>query len=108
MKDILARAADWTGQTWAGRIDQCASMLFCHGYIPLSVRDKITRRLTKECETAIAMEARRADDAEGGSAGTATARAEGIAQTTPSTAPVGSRPNQGPGRGNTSRSDDER
>lgn len=55
MKDILAPAEDWTDGCWAERIDQCASMLFYHGYITESAREKIGRRL--ELQIAIAMEA---------------------------------------------------
>lgn len=51
-EDLFKPAATWTGDTWAGRIDQCASMLFCHGYIPMSQRDKINRKPTAECEAA--------------------------------------------------------
>jgi len=51
--ELLAPAVAWSGQTWAGRIDQCASMLFCHGYITGSVREKIGRKLVAECEAAL-------------------------------------------------------
>ncbi|MES2295250.1 MAG: hypothetical protein V4527_18280 [Pseudomonadota bacterium] len=51
-EELFQPAADWSGQNWAARIDQCASMLFCHGYIPLSQREKIHKKLTAECEAA--------------------------------------------------------
>ena len=50
--ELLKPAVDWSGQTWAGRIDQCASMLYCHGYIPASARERIARRLERECQIA--------------------------------------------------------
>lgn len=49
---LFQLAATWAGDTWAGRIDQCASMLFVHGFIPMSMRAKIGAKLERECEQA--------------------------------------------------------
>ena len=48
--NLLRPAVPWhdNNETWAGRIDQCASMLFCHGYIPMSQREKIGKKLEKQ------------------------------------------------------------
>lgn len=50
--DLLNPAVDWTDENWAQRLDRCASMLFLHGYITETARDKIGARLTKHFEAA--------------------------------------------------------
>lgn len=54
IETLVAPAADWTGQTWAQRMDQAASILFLHGYIPQSVRSRITAKLEKQFADGIA------------------------------------------------------
>ena len=54
IKMLVSPAADWTGQTWAARMDHAASLLFCHGYITGSQREKITRKLEKQLTDGIA------------------------------------------------------
>ncbi len=54
IETIVAPAVDWTGQTWAQRIDAAASLLFLHGYIPQSQRVKITQRLERQFSEGIA------------------------------------------------------
>lgn len=51
--DFLKPAMDWTDGTWAHRIDRCASMLFVHGYITMSQRDKIGKKLEAQVAAAI-------------------------------------------------------
>lgn len=51
---LLEPAQDWQDENWATRIDRCASMLFLHGYIPMSMRDKIGKKLTAQFEAAAA------------------------------------------------------
>lgn len=58
-KQLLSPPPDWSHANWADRIDLCASMLFVHGYIPLSVREKVSKKLT--AQFAQAVEARRAE-----------------------------------------------
>lgn len=55
--DLLKQPPDWSSPNWADRISMCASMLFCHGYIPMGLNDKIHRKL--EVQFAQAIEARR-------------------------------------------------
>jgi len=50
---LLQPAEPWTGDTWAGRIDQSASMLFLHGYISMSQRAKIGKKLEKQIQGAL-------------------------------------------------------
>lgn len=47
---LITAAPDWTDQTWAARMDAAASLLFLHGYIPQSQREKITRKIGAEVE----------------------------------------------------------
>ena len=54
IETLVSPAADWTGDTWAGRMDQAASLLFLHGYIPQSQREKITRKIEAQFKDAIA------------------------------------------------------
>lgn len=54
IESLIAPAADWTGQTWATRMDQAASLLFCHGYITEKQRTKITRTIEKQFTDALA------------------------------------------------------
>ena len=49
---LLQPAADWQDENWATRIDRCASMLFLHGYIPMSMREKIGKKLAAQFEKA--------------------------------------------------------
>lgn len=51
---LVEPAVDWTGQTWAARMDAAASLLFLHGYIPQSQRIRITEKLEKQFAKAIA------------------------------------------------------
>lgn len=51
---LITAAPDWTDQTWAARMDAAASLLFLHGYIPQSQREKITRKIEKQFADAIA------------------------------------------------------
>ena len=51
---LVAPAVDWKDQTWAERLDHAASLLFCHGYIPLRQREKIARKLEKQFADALA------------------------------------------------------
>jgi hypothetical protein len=60
--DLLKTPPDWSHSNWADRIDFCASVLFVHGYIPQSVRDKVGKKLTAQFAQAI--EARRAETGE--------------------------------------------
>ncbi len=48
---LLSPAIDWQHDTIAQRIDACASMLFVHGYIPLSTREKIGNKLDRQLST---------------------------------------------------------
>ena len=50
---LIELAPDWTDQTWAKRIDDAASLLFLHGYIPMSQRTKITLKLNRQFQEAI-------------------------------------------------------
>jgi mannitol/fructose-specific phosphotransferase system IIA component (Ntr-type) len=54
IQKLIEPAADWTGQHWAARIDQCASLLFLHGYITQSQRTKITEKLEKQFRDGLA------------------------------------------------------
>ena len=54
IEKLIAPAADWTGQTWAQRIDAAASLLFIHGYIPQGARSAITKRIEGQFARAIA------------------------------------------------------
>lgn len=51
---LVEPAPDLPGQTWAQRLDYAASILFLHGYIPQSVRSKITVKLEKQFADGIA------------------------------------------------------
>jgi len=47
--DLLKPAKPWAAEeTWAERLDACASMLYVHGYIPLSARERINAKLTAQ------------------------------------------------------------
>jgi hypothetical protein len=48
IENLIKPAVDWTGDTWAGRVDKAASLLFCHGYITQAQREKITRVVEKQ------------------------------------------------------------
>ena len=48
IEKLVTPAVDWTGGSWANRIDQAASLLFMHGYISQSQRSKVTERLEKQ------------------------------------------------------------
>lgn len=48
IEQLVESAPDWTGGSWAGRVDQAASFLFLHGYIPASQRERITNRIEKQ------------------------------------------------------------
>lgn len=50
---LIEPAEDWTGQTWAQRMDAAASLLFLHGYIPQSARSAITKRIEGQFQRAI-------------------------------------------------------
>lgn len=50
---LIEPAIDWTGQTWAQRMDAAASLLFLHGYIPQSTRSAITKRIEGQFQKAI-------------------------------------------------------
>ena len=54
IEKLISPAVDWTGQTWAQRLDAAASLLFLHGYIPQSTRTAITKRIENQFERAIA------------------------------------------------------
>lgn len=54
IEDIVAPAVDWTGDSWGGRIDKAASLLFVHGYITQSQRAKVTQKLDKQYADGIA------------------------------------------------------
>ncbi len=51
---LIAPAVDWSDETWASRLDRAASLLYCHGYITQAQRSKITQRIEKQCENALA------------------------------------------------------
>lgn len=53
IQKLIAPAVDWTGQTWAQRMDAAASLLFLHGYIAQGARAAITKRIERQFETAI-------------------------------------------------------
>ena len=47
--DLLQPAKPWDKEeSWAERIDACASMLYVHGYIPQSTRAKINEKLARQ------------------------------------------------------------
>ena len=48
IEELVKPALDWSGGSWAGRVDQAASFLFLHGYIPASQRQRITNRIEKQ------------------------------------------------------------
>lgn len=45
---LIEPAVDWSGQTWAQRLDAAASLLFVHGYINQSTRTKITQKIERQ------------------------------------------------------------
>jgi hypothetical protein len=51
---LVQPAIDWTGQTWAQRVDAAASLLFVHGYIPPSQRVKVTQKLDAQFRKGLA------------------------------------------------------
>jgi len=51
---LIDAAPDWMDQTWVQRMDECASVLYLHGYINQSARTKITEKIEKQFKTAIA------------------------------------------------------
>lgn len=51
---LVAQAPAWTDQTWAARIDAAASLLFLHGYIGMTQRERITAKIDKQFKEAIA------------------------------------------------------
>lgn len=53
IEKLIADAPDWTGQTWAQRMDAAASLLFLHGYIPQGIRSAITKRIEGQFQRAI-------------------------------------------------------
>ena len=53
IEKLIAPAMDWTGQTWAQRLDEAASLLFLHGYIAQSTRAAITKKLEGQFQRAI-------------------------------------------------------
>lgn len=53
IEKLIGSAPDWTGETWAQRIDAAASLLFLHGYIPQGTRSAITRRIEGQFQKAI-------------------------------------------------------
>lgn len=53
IEKLIAPAIDWTGQTWAQRLDAAASLLFLHGYIPQGARLAITKRIEGQFQKAI-------------------------------------------------------
>lgn len=52
-KKLFQKAATWEGGTWAERIDQSASMLFCHGYISMSQREVIGKKLAAQLKSVV-------------------------------------------------------
>lgn len=54
IQKLITPAPAWTDQTWAARIDAAASLLFLHGYIPQSQREKITIKIERQFSDAIA------------------------------------------------------
>lgn len=53
IRKLISTAPDLAGGTWANRIDYAASLLFIHGYISQSQREKITRKLEKQFTDAL-------------------------------------------------------
>lgn len=53
IEQMIAPAPDWAGETWAQRIDAAASLLFLHGYIPQSIRSKITQKIETQFRDAL-------------------------------------------------------
>lgn len=53
IEKLIAPAVDWANQTWAQRLDEAASLLFLHGYIPQSTRASITKRIEGQFQRAI-------------------------------------------------------
>lgn len=54
IEKLIQPAPDWSGDTWAGRVDQCASVLFLHGYISQRQRESITCKLEKQFQQGLA------------------------------------------------------
>ncbi|NML93829.1 hypothetical protein [Novosphingobium olei] len=53
IEKLVQPAPDWCGGSWAARIDQAASVLFLHGYISQSQRQKITQKLEKQFQAGL-------------------------------------------------------
>lgn len=54
IEGLIEAAPDWTDQTWAQRMDAAASLLFLHGYIPQSQRERIARKMNNQFADGIA------------------------------------------------------
>lgn len=53
IETLVSPAVDWVGGTWVERIDQAASLLFCHGYITQRQREKITLKIERQFENGL-------------------------------------------------------
>ena len=53
IEKLVEPAVDWTGGTWAKRLDQSASLLFLHGYITQAQRVQIANRIEKQFRAGI-------------------------------------------------------